>query len=103
MKKLIFGAGLSALLVLFFAQGDLAAQSVVPNGDFELQKLGTWEKTGDNISQYVMEYDTTGFGPSWCWKRRPGYGNNGGLKQSVHLIAGVTYLLEASAAFLCTS
>lgn len=94
---------LCTLLSFLFFPGSLAAQNVVPNGDFELRELGRWEKTGDNISQYVYEYDVTGWGPSWCWKRRPGWGNNGGIKQQVHLIAGETYLLEADLAFLCTS
>jgi len=102
MTKTILGAGLCTLLALAFISGDVAAQTVVANEDFELQQLGSWEKTGENISQYVYEYNVDGWGPSWCWKRRPGTGNNGGIKQSVHLIAGETYLFSASVAILLT-
>ena len=106
--KLIFGIGAAALFLLFLAPGAVLGQNVVPNGDFELQDLGLWEMTGDNGWVKIKDYDVNGNGQiTWCWKRKPGLNSgqpfgNGGLKQDVHLIAGVTYEFNADVAYLCT-
>ena len=108
MKKLLLGAGALALLLLFLSAGDCRAQTIVPNGDFQLKELGPWELYGNNGYQECVRYDVTGNGSkSWCWKRRPGTNGglpwgNGGIKQTINLIAGVQYELTADLAFLCT-
>lgn len=108
MKKLIPGFGAAALFLLLLAPGMAYGNNVVPNEGFELQELGLWVMTGDNGWTNLKEYDTNGDGTeSWCWKRKPGLDGgqpfgNGGLEQSVHLIAGVTYEFNADVAYLCT-
>ncbi len=108
MKNLILGVGCCALLLLFLPQGTASAQTVVPNGDLELQALGEWELTGDNDWQKMKEYDTNGDGSlSWCWKRKPGKDvgqpfGNGGFAQDVYLVAGVAYEFNADVAYLAT-
>ncbi len=104
MKKVLYGAGLCAALLLIFLPGAASAQSVVPNGDFELQSLGPWQLYGNNSEQWLTNYDVTGDGKtSLCWKRRPGTNaGNGGIKLQVYLTAWKTYYIEADAAFLCS-
>lgn len=100
MKKLIVGAGLCFLL-LFISQGVADAQNLVPNGGFEQQDLGQWGPYGNNGSSLVTEYDVTGNGNSWCWKRQPADGHDGGIMQTVTLLGGITYTISMDLAFLC--
>lgn len=103
MKKLLVGAGV-CLLFLFASQSDALAQTATPNGDIELEALGSWKLFGNNTVQGVVKYDVNGDGNnSWCWRRKPGTdGCNGGIEQDVYLIAGVTYQFDADVAFKCT-
>jgi hypothetical protein len=100
MKKLLVGAGL-CLLLLFMSQGDASAQNLVPNGGFEQQALGRWDQHGQNGSSLITEYDVSGNGVSWCWKRQPADGHHGGIKQTVTLLGGVAYNVSMDLAFLC--
>ena len=74
----------------------------------QLKELGPWELYGDNGYQECVRFDVTGDSKkSWCWKRRPGLNGglpwgNGGVKQTINLLAGVQYELTADLAFLCT-
>jgi hypothetical protein len=102
MKKILFGAGCAILLLLFHPGGDALAQNTVPNGDFELRDLGTWDLTGSNSYCLMTQYDVAGTGSSsWCWRRMPGTGSgNGGLLQSIPLIGGVLYNLSINIAYV---
>jgi hypothetical protein len=99
------GAGLLALLALFLPQGEVAAQTTTPNGDWELHELGPWNLVGDNGNQLVTLYDVNGDGKlSWCWRRKPGLDagqpfSNGGCAQDVYLVAGEVYEFSADLAY----
>jgi|GEM_PF-6861415 len=101
MKKLLVGAGLCLLLLGIF-QGTALAQNLVPNGGFDQQVLGPWNQYGQNGSSLMAEFDVTGNGSSWCWKRQPADGHDGGIKQTVTLLGGVTYNISMDLAFLCS-
>jgi hypothetical protein len=107
MKKGMLGAGLAVLLLFFLAPGTALGQNVVPNGDIELRSLGPWETTGSTSGTAFVLYDVDGIGgTSFCYKRRPGYspfgGGDGGIVQTVYLVAGVTYQFEADVCYVCT-
>ena len=101
MKKLLVGAG-CCFLLLFLSQGDALAQNLVPNGGFEQQELGVWTQYGGNSASGVVQYDVTGDGLSWSWKRQPGTNHNGGINQEFVLLGGVDYTISMDLAFLCT-
>ncbi len=101
MKTLLVGAG-CCFLLLFLSQGDALAQNLIPNGCFEQEELGLWAQYGNNGSSIVTQYDVSGDGNSWCWKRRPGSGHNGGIKQEFDLLGGVEYTISMDLAFIAT-
>jgi len=104
MKAVLFGAVLCSAL-LFLLAGGLTAQSMVANGDYDLEELGDhWTLYGNNDKQNVILYDVTGDGKtSYCNKWKPGSNQgNGGITQEVYMIAGQEYQFDADIAFVCT-
>ncbi len=105
MKKVFIGAGLCALL-LVLASGNLSAAvsaSMVGNGDFEQTELNEWVLYGNNNGQEVLKASEPTGQVSWCNKWRPGSNRgNGGIKQDVYLIGGLTYEFSANIAFRCS-
>lgn len=107
MLKIPVIAGSVALALLFLTVSAAEAQNVAANGDFELQDRGPWELTGQNQGSKPLSFDVDGDGyHSWSWKRQPGVkspeGGNGGLAQTVNLVAGVTYEFSANVCFHVT-
>jgi hypothetical protein len=107
MKRHLFGAGTIALLLFIFSSGVAFGQNVVANGNFDLEDRGPWELTGENTGAKALQFDVNGdINPSWCWKRQPGtkspVSGNGGLKQTIYLVAGQTYNFSAKVAFYVT-
>jgi hypothetical protein len=102
-KKVIL---LSPLFLFLLLVGPAPAQNVAGNGDLELQAPGSWDEVGGTQGTEILLYDTNGNGSdSWCWKRTPGSNpslssGDGGFTQQVSLIAGTTYTLTASIAYL---
>ncbi len=89
------------MLFLFASAPPLTAQDMADNGNFELAALGPWSEYGDTTGTGMVMYDVdaTG-GPTNCFKRMPGTDfGNGGIKQSVLLIGGVTYQFDADIAY----
>lgn len=105
MKKVFVGASLCALL-LVLTSGSLFAQataSMVPNGDFEQGALNEWTRYGTSSGQEVTKFNVLTTALSWCNKWRPGSnGGNGGIRQDVYLIGGLTYQFDADVAFKCS-
>lgn len=105
MRRIFMVTAMLAVSALFLPQPEVAAQTVAPNGDWELQELGPWNLVGDNGNQLVTVYDVNGDGKlSWCWRRKPGLNagqpfSNGGCEQDVYLVKGVTYDFSADLAY----
>ncbi len=65
-----------ALLVAPLSTQNLLAQNLVTNGDFGSGKTTGWTLGGYTVSPKVMNYDTTGTGPSQSFSNRPGSKGN---------------------------
>ncbi len=94
LKTLLILGASAALLLLFLSGSFVQAQNVVLNNTFELQNLTYWTKTGNLDPGFwgMDKFDTTGNGAkSWCFWQSPSSGKNGGITQTIFLIAGLTY------------
>ena len=102
MRKVIVLSGLACGLMLAWAVHPLTAQEMCNDGNFELGKaLGPWSLFDDNTGSSFAQYDVDGTGgATWCLERKPGsdYGN-GGIKQNVLLVGGVTYQFDADVCY----
>jgi hypothetical protein len=101
MKK-VFVMGTFAALLFFLSGAPGLAQDVDLNNGFELQSTLYWTKTGTLGGSYwgVDKFDTNNNGTkSWAFWQSPYTGKNGGLSQTIFVIAGVTYELTVDIAY----
>ena len=98
MFKVSVSAALAFGLLCLWGLSPLAAQERCMDGNFERgAALGPWKLFGDNTGAGFVQkdVDATG-GPSWALERAPGTDfGNGGIKQNVLLVGGVTYQFDA--------
>ena len=101
MKKVLVMGVLVASL--FFLGGAwVSAQDVDINNGFELQSKLYWTKTGGLGTSYwgIDKFDTNNNGTNtWAFWQSPYTGKNGGLSQTIFVIAGVTYELTVDIAY----
>lgn len=74
------------------------AQTKALNDGFEMQNWSFWTETGNvpNWERFVMLWDVTAPGTfSWAYGQKVYTSSSGGLKQTIFLEAGVTYVVEA--------
>lgn len=94
-----------AIVLACLGAGELLAQDVVVNGDFETGMLSPhWTLFGQNKHTRIALFETSPGKESLCLERMPGPPDgNGGVEMGVHLEDGRLYLFLAKiAAHFCS-
>jgi hypothetical protein len=100
--KIVLVLGALAASLLFLSGASVSAQDVNLNNGFELQDTTYWKKTGGLGASYWgnEKFDTNNNGTTtWAFWQSPYSGKNGGLSQTIFVIAGVTYELTVDIAY----
>ncbi len=98
MKKVMMGA--VALLFFSIALTPAMAQEVVNNDGFETGDYVYWTHGGPSPYFGVEDFDVTGDGSkSPCFYQTTYTGYNKNIKQTIYLIAGLTYDVNADVAY----
>ena len=85
------------LLAGLLGVSSLQGQDLVLNGKFETEEWKPWDLTGNlpSANRFVTSVDVAAPGAySWCYGQVPWTNNDGGLSQTIHVQAGVTYTVS---------